>query len=267
MLEGRPQVAPLAVTTSGSRDEALIAHARAAAARWGLPFVERPRKAPLSALLGHRASALLAFGADGLTLWDAQGSLRFSPGMAMLRVKRLDAGRDEDLMLRFGEIAPGDAILDCTLGLGADALVAARAVGPSGRVVGVERSLALFALAEEGLGAYPYGPRSARVEVVHADSGALLKAQPAGSFDVVLCDPMFNRPRRSSPAFEMLRRYADPAPLTPEMLDEARRVARRWVLVKAAKYWNDLGRLGLTALPVSRFADVVWARLAANPRA
>jgi arsenite methyltransferase len=37
-----------------------------------------------------------------------------------------------------GSIAPGEHVLDCGSGAGADALIAARLVGPSGRVIGVD---------------------------------------------------------------------------------------------------------------------------------
>ncbi len=57
------------------------------------------------------------------------------------------------------ELRAGDTILDCTLGLGQDALVAALVVGPSGRVVALEKSLALYAVVSEGLNAYDYGPQ------------------------------------------------------------------------------------------------------------
>jgi len=140
--------------------------------------------------------------------------------------------------------------------------VAARAVGPSGRVVGLEKSLAIYAVMSEGLAAYDAGPRSARIEVVHADAAAYLARQPDKSFDVVVFDPMFEKPAKAQPSFEVLRRFAEHAPLTPEVLAEARRVARRLVAVKAGKYSEELVRLGLTPVPLSRYASVSWGRVA-----
>jgi 16S rRNA (guanine1516-N2)-methyltransferase len=251
---------PLAVTISASGDHKQLTRAAAAASRWSLPLIPRRRKAPLEPMLAHTASAFLVFGGDGIALWDAQGSLRFTPGMARLRVKRLDAGADEDLLVRLAELRAGDSVLDCTLGLGADAIVAARAVGPSGRVLGVEKSTALAALVAEGLRDYQLGPRSCAIDVHCGDSLELLRAQPDASFDVVVFDPMFEKPRRSSPAFDMLRRFADYTELTSVALEQARRVARRWVLVKGARYTQDLKKLGLTPETGSRTATVAWAR-------
>src|SRR5260370_666721 len=258
-------LAQLAVTTSGKASAELTARARQAAERWRLPFIERRRKAPLAPLFGREAQALLVFGTEGLALWDREGALRFTPGMARLRVKRLDAGIQEDLLVRIAGFQAGETVLDCTLGLGADALVAARAVGTTGRVVGLEKSLALYALVSQGLEDYDPGSRSCRVEPLLTDAESFLRSQPNGSFDHVLFDPMFERPRRSAPSFEILRRFADHSPLTVSTLGLAARVSRRSVVVKGARHSNDLAKLRLRAEPGSRYPTTLWARLAGDP--
>ncbi len=251
----------LAVTISGKCPPSTVARAKQAARGWRIPFIERKPKAPLTPLFEAFADALLVFGVDELVLWDRAGSLRFSPGMARLRIKRLDAGIDDDLLVRLAGFETGSSVLDCTLGLGADALVAARAVGPLGRVVGLEKSLALYALSSTGLEAHEVGSRSCRIEVLHRDAGDFLAEARPGTFDYILFDPMFERPRRSSPSFETMRRFADHAPLTATMLRDAARVAQRAVLVKGSRYSHTLRRLGLAAEPSSRSASVVWAKL------
>jgi 16S rRNA (guanine1516-N2)-methyltransferase len=229
-----------------------------------VPFLPRQPKEGIASWFGSRAEGLLVFGHDGVTLWDGEGHHGFHGGMAHLRRLRLAAG-EGDTFVRMAELRSGDAVLDCTLGLGQDALVASRAVGPSGRVVGVEKSLALYALVSEGLKTYELGPDSCPVEVVHADAREYLGSLPAGSFDIVFFDPMFGRPRRAQPGFDVLRRFADYAPLTPELLTEGRRVARRWVVVKGARYSDDLRKLGLQPEPGPRSTDVVWGRLGPEP--
>jgi hypothetical protein len=169
---------------------------------------------------------------------------------------------EPDTFVRVAELRRGDAVLDCTLGLAQDALVASLAVGPEGRVVGVEKSLALYALVSEGLKGYELGPDSCRVEVVHADASEYLRSLPARSFDVVCFDPMFARPQKAQPGFDVLRRFAEHAPLTPEALAEGRRVARRWVVVKGSRYSDDLKKLGLSPEPGSRYTEVAWGRAA-----
>jgi 16S rRNA (guanine1516-N2)-methyltransferase len=251
--------AALRVTVSSRTNPALAARARAKAREWGLEYVERSKKTGL-ALLGP--GEFLVLGADGWALREGETSLKFTPGMAVVRIKRLAAGVEDDTLLRLAQLAPADRVLDCTFGLGADALVCARAVGPEGRVLGVEASFVLWALATEGLAHGLEIDGLAPIEVQRADHLDVLRALPAKSFEVVLFDPMFTRPQQGSPAFELLRRHANPQPLSAEALSHARRVATRWVLVKGAKYSKDLKALGLTPERGSRSSNRVWARVA-----
>jgi len=256
---GEQFVARLAVTTSGKLDRHVSQLARSSAENWGVPFLERRSKAPLGPL-ATQARSLLVFERKGVSLCDEHGKVRFTPGMARLRIKRLEALVREDRLVELGEFRPGEFVLDCTLGLAADALVAAWAVGSAGRVVGLEKSLALFALVSTGLAAFEF-PWSCRIDVRHEDASTFLKRQPAKSFDVVLFDPMFDRPGRCSPAFEMLRRHAEHAPLEPAVLEEARRVCRRAVLIKLARHSSEWRRLKLTPERGSPYAPIAWARL------
>lgn len=249
---------PLAVTTSASVTPALEERARRLAERWGLPVVRRRRKEALERLQGVAAQAFLVVERERVALSDGLGSIHFTEGLARLRIKNLDAGAGDDTYLRIAGIQPGETVLDCTLGLAQDALVAARAVGPSGRVVGLEKSLALCAVITEGLRSYEPGPRSGKVEAVHADAADYLRAQPPRSFDLVYFDPMFEKPRAAQPSFELLRRHAEYAPLTSEVLALARRVARRRVVVKGSRYSQDLKKLGLSPVTLTRFADIAW---------
>jgi hypothetical protein len=255
---------PLAVALSGSTDAALRAEAEACAARWRLPLLLRRPKAPVRGLL-TQARVLVVFGEDAVSLWDREGHVRGGAGLAALRLKEIAKGRAEDPLQRVGEIGPGERVVDATLGFAQDARVAAHLVGAGGSVLGIESSLPLAVLADATL-RRESSPVSARIEVRHGDSGALLQEMPAGSADVVLFDPMFGRALSAQPGFEVLRRLADPSPLTPATLAEACRVARRVVLIKAARYTPVLRELGLRPEHASRSAPVVWARVPALGR-
>ncbi len=253
---------PLAVTVTAKQTGRYLVRAREKAQAWGLPFLERPRRTPLEETLGTVADALLVLTGEGWKLHDAQDSLAFSPGMGALRIKRLGMpGQPQDVLARLCELKAGDSVLDGTLGLGSDALVCAKVVGPSGRVIGVEASLPLYALASEGLKTPPFED-SALIEVRHGHVLEVLETLESHSLDCVIFDPMFDLPKRSTPAFHMLRRYALHEPLDEVTLAEARRVARRWVVVKGGRHGNELTRLGLTELKLSRFKPLVWARVA-----
>ena len=129
--------------------------------------------------------------------------------------------------------APPERVIDATLGLAKDALHVATVLGCP--VTGLERVRLLCCLAEDGLAQLaredrPWSAGARRVEVVEADAAVWLAAQPTASADVVFLDPMFPRPRPAAAGFELLRAVAWPAPLSPALLREATRVARRVVL-------------------------------------
>lgn len=255
--------------------------ARAAAVRWGLPLAARERR-PLEAVRaagGVEGLLVLTSRSASLVLPPPHPALSpegsgervwvWSPGMGALRAKRVarglegDArGTERDPFFDAAGIRPGDEVLDCTLGLGADALVAAVAAGPRGRVVGLEGSAALAAWTGEGL-ARSALPGADRIEVLAGDHAERLAALPARSFDVVCFDPMFRHARAEPGGFDVVRALADARPLTAAALELARRVARRWVLVKDGAPGWDLARLGLTPLPSARGAHRYFARIPA----
>jgi predicted O-methyltransferase YrrM len=259
----------LAVTTPLHPSPAEEADARAAAARHGLPYAPRGRRPAQEVAREAVADALLVLSARAAVLAADGEERRWSPGMGALRAKRLrrDLARHDptarDPFLEAAGLREGDEVLDCTVGLGADALVAAAAVGPRGRVVGLESSPALAAWVAEGL--RRSGDEAApRIEIRAADHEAALAAAPDRSFDVVLFDPMFRHARAEPAGFDVVRRLADPRPLSAGALARARRVARRWVVVKDGAPGWDLTRLGLVPLPSSRGAHRYYARVPAG---
>jgi hypothetical protein len=252
----------LAVTTPLHPSPAEETAARAAAARHGLAFAARGHRSLEAARRAAGVDALLVLSARHAAIVVDGEERRWSPGMGALRAKRVAAGAaggPPDPFLAAAGIGAGDAVLDCTLGLGADALVAAVAVGPAGRVVGLEASRRS-----------PPGSRRTRaltrrpaVEIRAGDHAAALAALPERSFDVVLFDPMFRHARAEPAGFDLVRLLADPRPLSPAALERARRVARRWVLVKDGAPGWDLTRLGLVPLPSARGAHRYYARVPA----
>ena len=244
------------VTSSNGAVEAVIDRARAVAMRCGLPFVSR------KAWDGASAALVVETNGASLTLSDGR-VVRSHPGMGLVRVRRLVKGEEHDPIVDLTEARAGDSVLDATFGFGQDALVMAYAAGESGRVIGFEQSplLAGLAMAGASFWAKPGAEIMSRVEIRHGDSQAFMKGCPDGSFDVVLIDPMFRRPRMAAPDFAALRDLADEALLSAEHLAEARRVARRWVLVKDAWPGKELRRLGIEPLLSRRSAEIAFGRI------
>lgn len=252
-----------AVTTAVAPPPAVLEEARAAASRYSSPFLERVGRSLAGLAAPAGVDVLLVLGRHA-ALWLHGRERRYDAGMGALRVRRLREGErgraTVDSFLAAAQLRPGESVLDCTLGLGADALVAAAAVGAGGRVVGVESSVPLAALVEAGLHRLD-DPAARRLEVRRADHAEVLAACPERSFDVVAFDPMFRHPRSQGPAFDLVRTLGDPRPLAPASLQRARRVARRCVVVKDGAPGWDLARLGLSPLPSPRGARRVYARL------
>jgi 16S rRNA (guanine1516-N2)-methyltransferase len=256
-------VIELGVTVSTYR---FASEARARAHEWGLPFLERPERGGLTALLQTDARALLVLCGTGWRLKDRQGECGFGPGMAAVRIKRLRTGvQQPDALVLLGELRAGDVVVDATLGAGADALVCAHVVGRTGRVIGFEASRPLFLLASQALPTLQVSPAACIVEPYFGDARVLLAKLPARSADCVMFDAMFDRQKGSTPSFDVLRRFALHAPLTRETIELARVVARRWVVIKAATFGGELKRLGLQAAPRTRFGPLEWARVSPLP--
>lgn len=254
----------LAVTTPFDPPAPALDAARDAAARLGLPFLSRGRRSLAEVAVEAGVEALLVLGARASLFTDGR-ERPWDPGMGALRTKRLSIGETAtaDPFLEAARLRPGDVVVDCTLGAGADALVAAAAVGPEGRVVGLESSPVLAAWVAEGLARLP-GEAARRIAVVAADHREWLVSAPERSADVVVFDPMFRHARAAPPGFDLVRRLADARPLAPEVLARARRVARRGVLVKDGTPGWDLARLGLSPLPSRRGAHRLYAWLDAS---
>ncbi len=172
----------------------------------------------------------------------------YHPGMALTRVKHLIAGKGDPMVTVMG-LAPGDSVLDCTLGRASDAIVASFVVGPTGRVIGLESSPLIAALTIHGL--QTYVPPNRKVEAAmraidarHTDHLAFLRACSNDAFEVVYFDPLFSEPVTASSAMQPLRPLADDQPLSHQAVAEARRVASRSVVVKErprAPLWKELG--------------------------
>jgi 16S rRNA (guanine1516-N2)-methyltransferase len=255
----RPLERDAVVTTAPSGDPA---EARELAERFGLRAEPRAGRT-LAQLLLHAPVLVLA--ARRADLYAHGRAFRASVGMGYLRVLRAQKG-ETDPLVAHAALAPGNSVLDATLGLGGDALVAAQATGA--RVVGLESDPVIAAFTQAALRRLPkHGRGPGRlVHVIHADHRAWLRAQPTGAFDVVLLDPMFRRAGDAAPLFELLRAYSEHTALAHETLREAQRVARRGVLVKDSARGQELRRLGLVPRPSRRSASIAFGWAPAAPR-
>lgn len=150
----------------------------------------------------------------------------------------------------------GDLVLDCTMGMGADAIVASFAVGEQGKVIALESQPVIATLVEQGLTSYQTKLQACnqamrRIQVIQTDYQSFLKAQPDQSFDIVIFDPMFRETVHSSAAMQVLKPLANPYPVDTASVVEAVRVARKAVLLKERVCSKEFARLGFEVVKKS----------------
>ena len=232
---------------------------RAMAEKLGAPFAERGNTS-LDALREQYGVPFVMVAKEKLVVDTPDGELYFHPGMAHLRLKNLRRGESDHLLDALG-MEEGMRVLDCTLGMGADAIVESFGAGETGEVVALEKNPVVAALIAHGLktaeGEHPTTVAAMRrVHVVCADYLDFLRAQPDASFDAVYFDPMFRHPFTESAGIHPLRLLADPRPVSAEAIQEARRVARRRVVLKESSKSGEFARLGFTEFEGGKYSNV-----------
>lgn len=251
----------IAVTTSARGGHSQVDLARRLADDLDVPFVRRMGRSleavaeaysedgrgELEAFVVAEASRISVVRLEDAGRRNAE--LFFHPGMALSRIRRLRHGGIDQMVEAMG-LSRGDQVLDCTVGLGSDAIVSSWVAGNEGRVVGVEVSPVLAVITRQGLGSYTEADPDAveamrRIEVVCGNHLDYLKGCPDKSFDVVSFDPMFREPVTTSVGIAPMRPWASHEPLSEESLREGMRVARRRVVVKDRASGDDLNRLGV----------------------
>ncbi len=250
----------LIVTTIHKPTPAAEEYARALASRLGAPLVARERRSLAALRAAYGADTVLVAAKDGPVVHTPDGAYFFHLSMAELRINNLKDGKPDHMIAAMG-LAPGMSVLDCTLGLATDAIVASFAAGEEGRVVGLESSPLIAAVTGYGLAAFASGRPDVdaalrRVAVVNADYNGHLATLPAASFDIVFFDPMFRTPVMASSSLQPLRQLADPRPVGPAAIAAARLVARRRVVMKEARGSGEFARLGFATIVGGKYSSV-----------
>lgn len=224
-------------TTAGRPDEQSFALVHELAEKLQLPIVER-RKQSVSQLQNKYDAHVLIVGKDRLHYYERHASepFFFHPNTAAFRVKRLVKG-EADPIIHATNLQEGDTFLDCTLGFGADSIVASHVVGEKGAVKGIEAHPIIAFLTTVGLQTFSTDDQHLllamhRIQVQQHNAIDYLKAEPSNTWDVVYIDPMFQQPIEESTNFQSLRATGFSHALTQQWMDEAFRVCKKRVVVK-----------------------------------
>ncbi len=207
-----PQLA-FAVTTSSRPSPRELASVHCLAGETGYRYVPRAHRSLAGMAADEGLAGLIVVERGNLALWIAGRCLRYHPNMAKLRILALEQGK-HDILVDALQLKLGDRVLDCTCGLGADAIVAACKVGATGRVRTLEASPLLALLVERGMAGYvidappTLAPAMRRVEVLNADYADYLRREADDAWDVVYFDPMFSETIADAQGLELVRYLA-----------------------------------------------------------
>ncbi len=245
------------VTCSARADSALCQRAIAIAQELGCTYWDRPevRLSNFIHVLG--LSALVVVGQRDIVVHTPHARLRHHPNAAVLRVVNMLRDR-RDTFVELAQLAPGDHLLDCTCGVGADAIAAAHAVGTDGSVHALEASPLLALLTRCGMQRYQHPNHGAvtaamrRVRVSNARYQDMLPTYPDNCVDVVYFDPMFGQTFTDSNGLELVRAFAQTGLPQQNDIAEAKRVARRCVLMKDQIPGRTLQALGFSVIKKAR---------------
>lgn len=249
------------VTTGHKYNAAVVQTAKQKAAELNLLFISRENLSIESIRATYQTEFVLVVKKTGLVLATPEGDFFFHPNMAQLRLKNLLKGQ-KDNMIEAMQLKSGMEVLDCTLGMASDAIIASFVVGVKGRVVGLEAKALMAAVVQDGLKNFstlePLGLQAAmrRIEVIQQEYGNYLKLLPDKSFDVVYFDPMFRHPIKESLHLLPLRALADHRAITIEAINEARRVARQCVIIKENSRSLEFVRLGADRVVGGKYSHV-----------
>ncbi|MCC3358428.1 class I SAM-dependent methyltransferase [Bacillus sp. REN16] len=239
------------ITTAGRPNDEMLKLAKIVAAELDSPFIQRNRRS-IADLHELSKEDVLVVGKDRIEIHPRHGDepLFFHPNSAMFRMKRIVKG-EHDPFIQASGLKEGSTFLDCTLGMGSDSIVASFAVGETGKVVSLEGNKYLFYLLKGGLKSWDTGfvnmnEAMDRIEVKHVKYENFLASCPPKSFDVVYFDPMFEETIEESEGIRGLRHFAVYSTLSPETIEQAKRVAKQKVVLKDHWKSQQFERYGFT---------------------
>ncbi|WP_028401012.1 class I SAM-dependent methyltransferase [Ectobacillus panaciterrae] len=225
------------VTTAGRTNQEMTVYAKQVAADLDSPFAIR-KDDSVPNMQERLHDDILVVGKNRLEIYPYGGedSFFFHPNSSSFRIKRLMRG-EHDPFLQAAQLEEGMTMLDCTLGMASDSIVASYTVGASGAVTGIEGNRYLAYIVKNGLKTWhadisEMNEAMRRISVLHTDHLTYLQDCKADSFDVVYLDPMFEESILESDGIRGLKHFALYNDITDATMEEALRVAKKRVVLK-----------------------------------
>ncbi|KEK25071.1 class I SAM-dependent methyltransferase [Bacillus gaemokensis] len=225
------------VTTAGRTNKEMTTYAKEVAEELQCSFVVR-NDVSVSKLYEQFGQDVLVVGKNRLAIYPKgiEESFFFHPNSAMFRVKRLMRG-EHDPFVQAAKLEKGMTVLDCTLGMASDSIVASYVVGKEGSITGLEGNRYMAYVMEKGLQKWcsdvsEIDEAMRRIVVKQTEHFTFLKQCADNSYDVVYLDPMFEETVIESDGIRGLKHFALYNDVTDETIAEAKRVARKRVVLK-----------------------------------
>ncbi|MGR5985662.1 class I SAM-dependent methyltransferase [Bacillus cytotoxicus] len=225
------------VTTAGRTNREMTVYAKEVAKELQCPFAMRDE---LSVHQLHKQfeDDVLVVGKNRLAIYPngTDESFFFHPNSAMFRVKRLMRG-EQDPFVQVAKLEKGMTVLDCTLGMASDSIVASYIVGKEGAVTGIEGNRYMAYIMDKGLKQWCSGipemdEAMRQIIVKESEHFHFLKHCEDNRYDVVYLDPMFEETIVESDGIRGLKHFALYHDITDETIQEAKRVAKKRVVLK-----------------------------------
>lgn len=223
-------------TTAGRPTEALIKEAIQLSQLYRGMYISREKRS-IQQIINLYHETVIVVGYDRLFLYkkNAETPIFFHPNSAMFRCKAILSGQD-DAFIKASGLFEGMSLLDCTAGLGSDSIVASLVVGNNGRVQAIEGSEHVILL-QQGLQNWKsnYEEIDAamrRISVIPNRYEHVLSHLKDNAVDVVYFDPMFEDSILASDGVSGIKQVALYDGLSENMMMEAKRVARKRVILK-----------------------------------
>ncbi|MGG0716825.1 class I SAM-dependent methyltransferase [Robertmurraya massiliosenegalensis] len=225
------------VTTAGRTNEIMIDEAKNVAKDLEIEYIPRQKRSVL-ALQEMYDDDCIVVGKERLEMFPyGEGQpFFFHPNSSMFRLKRLKKG-ESDPFIDACQLKRGSQVLDCTLGLASDSIVASYVVGNEGKVVGIEGNPYIAYIVQNGLQTWEttipeINAALNRIAVINHRSLDHLKNLDNCSFDCVYLDPMFEEKNLESDGIKGLTKFALYEDITEELINHAKRVAKDRVVLK-----------------------------------
>ncbi len=254
---------PVYVTTSLKGEVSLKDEAKAWADEVDARFL--PRRGRKEEELYNQYENLIIYTNMGPEIRTEGGSHHFHPSMAELRIRQIDSGKGDRFLDAVAATGPVK-FLDCTCGLGSDALVASYGLPRGSCVDAVEASPLLARVTAWGFSRYVHERRAVtealrHIHLTYNTYESVLTSIKDKSYDIIYFDPMFTRPVQGSSNFTPLRDVVCHAPLTTDMIDLALCKAGKRVVIKGRDFSELTGKYDNLKVGGGRYSRISYAVL------